>query len=220
MRGVAVAALLIGLMACGGGTDSITFSPVPLPAPLPAPPPPEPVIETVNNVPAGTRMRVALTQIISTTSRVGDRFGAILTTPLLTSAGAIVIPAGAVVSGTITAVDPAGPAGSRGFVRLSVDRIAWNGRTYPFSASIIEVDPDLPPEQEVRLASLREHGAETGVILGAIYTDAELRTVLNGRTIVAGNGTVVSLGDGQIEPALPEGSTLTLRTTRDLWLTD
>jgi len=220
MRAGAMLVLSVCLLACGRAADSITFSPVPLPQPLPAPPPPEPVIETVNSVPMGTSMRVALTGTIGTTSRVGDRFSAIVTTPLLTAAGAVVIPTGAVVSGVITAIDPVGQAGSRGFIRLDVNRITVNGVTRPLNATIVEVDPDLPPAEKARLARLNGNGAETGVILGRIYTDSELREVLNGRTVVAGNGTVISLGNGDFEPALPAGTILTLRTTRELWLVD
>jgi len=218
MRAIAAAVLAMNLVACGRASDVITFSPVPLPEPLPAPPPPEPVIESVSLVPAGTRLRVALSETVGTLSRVGDRFSAIVTSPLFTTGGAVVVPAGSVASGTITAIDPAGYAGSRALVRLDIDRITVNGRTHPLSATIVEVDPELPPEEEARLASLSRNGAEKGVILGSIYTDAELRTVLKDRSIAAGRGTVISLGDGTIEPALPAGTVLTLRTTRDLLL--
>ena len=95
-----------------------------------------------------------------------------------------------------------------------------NGVTRPLNATIVDVEPDLPPAEKARLAHLTGNGAETGVILGRIYTDSELRQVLNGRTVVAGSGTVISLGNGDIEPALPAGTTLTLRTTRELWLVD
>lgn len=217
MRAIAVI-LSIGLVSCGRAADGITFSPVPLPEPLPAPPPPEPVIESINAIPTGTRIAVALSDTVSTRNQVDDRFHAIVTTPLLTTAGAIVVPVGSVISGVITAVDRAGYAGSRGFVRLNVDRITVNGRTHPLSATIVDVDPELSPEKKARLAGLYDGGAETGVILGGIYTDTELRNVLNGRSIVAGDGTVISLGNGEVEPALPAGTVLTLRTNRELWL--
>lgn len=218
MRTLTIIVASFALIACGRSTPNVFLTPIPLPEPLPAPPPIEPVIETVNLVPAGTTIRAALSQPIGTMSRVGDRFSAIVTSPLLTTGGAIVVPAGSVLSGRITAIDPAEYAGQRALIRVDVDRITVNGATYPLNARIIDVDPDLPSPEKTRLTAMAQAGAQTAVILGRVYTDAELQDGLKGRSLESANGTVISLGNGDIEPVLPAGSVVTLRTRADLTL--
>ena len=54
-------------------------------------------------------------------------------------------------------------------------------------------------------------GAAIGAIIGGSLRDALLGGVLG-----AGAGTIISLGVGDVESALPEGSDLTLRTTTNI----
>lgn len=53
-------------------------------------------------------------------------------------------------------------------------------------------------------------GAAAGAVLGAIISGGDLDRILGGGLLGAAAGTVISLGRGDVESVLPEGSTLTV----------
>ncbi|HEY8468768.1 MAG TPA: hypothetical protein VIL18_03955 [Longimicrobiales bacterium] len=200
------AASLLALAACGGAR--VEPEPGIRPAPLPS----------ANYVPAGTVMNVRLQQRLSAEdSRVGQRFNTTVIDPLVTTDGRTVVPAGSVVSGVVTGVDPSTRPGDIAAIRVNFDRIQIGGRTYPFGANVIDTDPALDPDEE-RILERAAVGAAAGAVLGAIITGGDLEGILVGGALGAGAGTIISLGLGDMDAELDRGSVLTLRTTRAVQL--
>lgn len=207
---LAIAAVAL-LGACR--TARVETGPGPGPGAQPAP------LPTANAIPAGTLMTVELDQTLSTKrSRVGDRFTARVTTPLVAADGRVVVPRGAVVSGTVTGLDDSDHLGDIAAIRIYFDRLMLRGRTYPFEAEVVDTDVRLEPEDRRRIAERAALGAAAGAALGAIISGGELEEILLGGALGAGLGTIISLGVGDVEAALPAGSAMTLRTTRTVRL--
>jgi len=200
---VAAALALLGAVACR--MARVETGPGGQPAPLP----------TAGAIPAGTRMTVELDQTLSTErSRVGDRFTARVTTPLVAADGQVVVPRGAVVSGTITGLDDSDHLGDIAAIRIHFDRLTVRGRTYPFEAEVVDTDVRLEEEDRRRIAERAALGAAAGAALGAIISGGKLEEILVGGALGAGVGTIIALGVGDLEAELPARSRMTLRTTR------
>ena len=89
-------------------------------------------------VPAGTEIDVRLQTVLSSdTSQVEDRFEA-TTIVDLREDGRVIIPAGSVVRGVVTAVDDAGRVNRKGRLALSFDQITVGGRNYPIRGTLTE----------------------------------------------------------------------------------
>lgn len=173
----------------------------------PAPP-------TADYMPAGTLLEVELDQTIGTDeSNVGDRFTATVTRPVIAQTGQVVVPEGAKVSGVITGLDESDNIGDQAAIRINFDRLTtYQGRTYPFSADVVDTDVEL--EDEVEQAAVGAAvGAVAGAALGAVI-GGELEDILIGGALGAGAGTIISLGVGGVDAELPRGTDMTLRTTR------
>lgn len=197
------------ILALGGCRRAEVVS-EPYPGGQPAPPPP-----TVDAVPAGTIIEAELDQKIGTkNNRVGDRFTATVRRPLIAVDGRTVVPAGAVITGVITGLDDSDHIGDQAAIRVDFERISFGGRSYPFSAEVVEADVETE-DPDVRTGAVV--GAAAGAVLGAII-GGDLEDVLIGGALGAGTGTIISLGVGNVEAALPSGTDLTLRTTRNISL--
>jgi hypothetical protein len=55
-------------------------------------------------------------------------------------------------------------------------------------------------------------GAAAGAVLGAVI-GGSLKDILVGGVLGAGTGTIISLGMGDLEASLPQGTEMTLRST-------
>lgn len=177
-----------------------------------APPPP-----SAGAVPAGTLVAVRLDQTLSTRrNRVGDRFTATVTQPLVAHNGQIVIPAGAIVTGVVTGVDDSDHLGDQAAIRVDFERIGFRGRSHRFEGEVVDTEIELEDEEE-RIAERAAIGAVAGAALGAIV-GGELKDILIGGALGAGVGTIISLGVGDVEAELPAGSEMTLRTTEAISL--
>jgi hypothetical protein len=209
MRTLAVtAAALVALGGCR--TGGIETGPAGGAQPAPAP--------TTFEVPAGTDLFVSLNQRIDTEdTEVGDRITATVTTPLRTPDGRVVIPQGAIATAEVTGLDDSDHLGDQAAIRLNFETIRFNGQTYPLSAEILKADIDV--EQRDRDDVIRDAGigAAAGAVLGAVI-GGSLKDILIGAALGAGAGTVISLGTGDVEAALPAGTELTIRTTQRIAL--
>ena len=180
---------------------------------------PAPTITSLSVIPAGAILHASLNQTIGTkASKVGDRFYATVTEPLLTIYSEVVVPQGATVSGTITALDDSDHPGDQALIRLNFDQLTWGGRTRGFAADVITADVQLQREKKIDTIKAAGAGAAAGAVLGAVISGAELDKILAGAAIGAGAGTVLSLGLGDVEPSIPVGAQLTLRTSREVVL--
>lgn len=175
---------------------------------------------TANRIPVGTMMNARLNQTLGTRSnRVGDRFTATITEPVLTRNDEIVVPSGATVTGHVTGLHEATIDGSGAVIRLAFDDLMIDGRRYPFDAAISSVDASGQStgstSSTVRSAAT---GAAAGAVLGAIISGGDLDKIITGGLLGAAAGTVISLGRGDVESVLREGSTLRIRSTQNVVL--
>src|SRR5437879_11739995 len=89
---------------------------------------PQPAAPVPLTLAAGARVRLAASDTITTrTAKVGDAFSATVSQDVKDPSGRVVIPAGASVSGTIAAAEPAPNPNSTGRIELSVTRVSVRG---------------------------------------------------------------------------------------------
>jgi hypothetical protein len=172
------------------------------------------VIPTNANVlPAGTTLEVQLDQTISATdTRVGDRFTAHVTRPVVAQNGAIVVPEGAVVEGRVTGIEPSRDPTRPALVRLDFESLRVGDRRYPFVASVERTA--IPGRSNDDLLRKAGTGAAVGGVLGAVLGRGDLKDIVVGGAIGAAAGSIISLGTQSADARLPAGTRLTLRNDR------
>ncbi|MEN8375055.1 MAG: hypothetical protein ABFS34_06345 [Gemmatimonadota bacterium] len=170
------------------------------------------VAESGGVVPAGSVVPVRLDQQISTSShRPGDAFTATTTQPLLNQAGRVVVPAGAVVRGRVTAVSGAAADGETSMLVLDFESISAAGTTYPLTATVVEARPERRKRTATRgTAAKIGAGAAAGAILGQVL-GKDTESTLIGAAAGAAAGTAIALGTRDVEAVLPAGSPMAIR---------
>jgi len=208
ITGAAAAALLLTMGACRPAAV-VDTGPAGLPAPAALP--------MAGALPQGTVLDVRLNQRLDTrTTQIGSRFSASLVSPLTTTTGEIVVPAGAIVAGTVTGLQPSGRIGEPAAIRLDFDVLQVGSRSYPFGARVLHADTEV--DRSPRLGRAPVIGAAAGAVLGAIVSGGELERILIGGVLGAGAGTIIALGTGDVDAALPTGTTMRLQTTETVSL--
>jgi hypothetical protein len=154
-------------------------------------------------VPTGTEFDVRLQNALdSGTAQVEDRFEATTLSDVVAD-GRVAIPAGAVVRGVVTAVEPATRTNRTAKMTVSFDQVTINGRAYPIRGTVTEaiegegIKGDLPKAGA---------GAAVGGLLGAVLGGAK-GAVLG--AVIGGGGTIAATEGKQVE--LPQGATLRVR---------
>ena len=161
-------------------------------------------------VPTGTEIDVRLQKALSSdTSQVEDRFEA-TTIVDLREDGGVIIPAGSVVRGVVTAVDDAGRVNRKGRLALSFDQITVGGRNYPIRGTVTEaLEAGGYREDAGKIGT----GAAVGGIIGGIL--GGLKGALAG--ILIGGGGVVAATEGE-NVELPPGAVLRMRLDQPLMI--
>jgi hypothetical protein len=166
-------------------------------------------------IPAGTVTMARFNQSISTNNRDGDEFTATVTQPVYAQDGSVAIPVGAMFRGVVTGVHAAKVPGERNVIRLNIDALRMNGRTYPFMANISDVRVENSTGASKRTIRNTAIGAAAGAALGAVLTGADASGIITGGLLGAGAGAVISLGQGNNTPAtIPAGSAVTIQATQ------
>ena len=154
-------------------------------------------------VPSGTEFDVRLQSALNSgTAQVEDRFEATTLNDVV-SDGRVAIPAGSVVRGVVTAVEPATRTNRTAKMTVSFDRVTVNGRDYPMRGTVTEaiqgegIKGDLPKAGA---------GAAVGGLLGAVLGGGK-GAVLG--AIIGGGGTIAATEGKELE--LPQGTTLHVR---------
>lgn len=216
MRKIITATVIgaFGLGACQTTPEPVPAEPAAQPAPAAAAAP-----ANASELPAGTDLQVELDATLSTEeSRVGDRFTVTVTEPLMATNGETVIPEGSVITGLVTGLDDSDHAGDQAAIRLNFLRISVNGVSHPFSADVLETDVRMEADRDERdVERAATVGAVAGAVLGAVI-GGDLRDALVGAALGAGAGTIISLGTGDVEAVLPEGTRMTVRTRERMQL--
>jgi hypothetical protein len=189
--------------------DATALAPAPAPAPAAAPrPAPAPSRNTINvagtsEVPAGTELDVRLqNNLNSGTTLVEDRFEATTLADLLMD-GRTVIPAGSLMRGVVTSVEPATRTNRTSRLTVSFDQVTVNGRAYPIRGTVT---------QAIEAGGVRDEAARTGVGAGV---GAIIGGILGGTkgaiagVLIGGGGTIAATEGKQVD--LPQGSVLRVR---------
>lgn len=153
-------------------------------------------------IPAGTPLGLRLEQRLGLdVSDVGDPFRTTVASLVVTEGGALVVPAGTEVFGTVTGLAP--PAGGQpAAIRLAFDRIVLRGEEYPLAASVVRTDVAAEGGDAAR---------------GRVLTGAR-RDALAAGALGAEAGTAISLGTDAEKAALDVGTLLVVTTDRQLVL--
>ncbi|HEY3278991.1 MAG TPA: glycine zipper domain-containing protein [Gemmatimonadales bacterium] len=192
----------------------------PVPPPRTAPPrqpPPKPAAPATATLGSGTHFDMAAGDTISSrTAKVGDSFSARVVEEVKNAAGQVVIPAGSVVNGTITAVKPAPDPATPGTLTLAVSSVTVRGTNYPLEASIDSLETIHKGRAiNTRDAAKVGAGAAAGAILGRVLGGNKKGTIIGGVVGGAvGAGVAANTKDSDI--VLPAGAHIIVTLTKAL----
>jgi hypothetical protein len=162
-----------------------------------------PTTARAGEIPAGTEMDVRLTGLLNSgTAQVEDRFEA-TTLVDFNAGGRTIVPAGSVMRGVVTSVEPATRTNRTAKMTLSFDQLTVNGRSYPIRGTVTEaIEGEGIKGEAGRVGT----GAGVGAIIGGIL--GGFKGALAGILIGAG-GTIAATEGREVE--LPQGSVLRVR---------
>src|SRR2546427_1715787 len=188
---------------------------VPVPEPTPAARPPvarptpvTPPAPTVYTAPAGTHLDMAVSDTItSRTNHAGDAFTAKVVDDVKDARGHVVIPAGAVVAGTVTAVKPAPNPNEPGTLTLAVSSVTIRGTKYALDARIDSLETrrhgrGVTTGDAAKVGA----GAAAGAILGRVIGGEKRGANLRGHRRGAGRAGPPPPAEGGRHPASPGGA--------------
>ena len=203
-------AVTIGSLACGATTrdddpDMPTSTP-PTTSEVGTTAPTQPT--TVNNenpgtIPVGQELDVRLQNTLSSeTATVEQRFETTTAVDLMQN-GRVLVPAGSVVRGVVSRVEPAGRLDRSGSLTLSFDQMVVNGREIPLRATATQVFESGGIREEAGTAGV---GAGVGGIIGGVI--GGIKGAILGAVI--GAGGAIAATDGK-DITLPAGSIVRIR---------
>jgi hypothetical protein len=151
----------------------------------------------------GTEIDVRLqSKLNSGTNQVEDRFEA-TTLVDVTINNRAVIPAGSVMRGVVTAVEPATRGSRTGRLTLSFDQVTVNNRPYPIRGTVTQaIESEGVKGEAARIGT----GAGVGAIIGGIL--GGVKGALAG-VLIGGGGTILATEGKEVD--VPVGSVLRVR---------
>ena len=159
-------------------------------------------------IPSGTELDVRLQNPLNSgTAQVEDRFEATTLSDVLVD-GRVAIPAGAVMRGVVTAVEPGTRTNRTAKMTVSFDQVTINQRSYPMRATVTEAIKGDGIKGEATRAGA---GAAVGGIIGAVLGGA--KGALLG-VLIGGGGTIAATEGKEVE--LPQGTVLRVRVDSPL----
>ncbi len=162
-------------------------------------------------VPVGTELDVRLqTPLNSGTAQVEDRFEATTLVDLKSKDGRVLIPAGSLARGVVTAVKPAGRTDRKASLSLGFERITVNGTTYQIRGTLTQAAESEGVKGEVGKIGA---GAAVGGIIGGII--GGVKGTIAG-ILIGGGGTMVATEGEQVD--LKAGTVLRMRFDQELSL--
>jgi hypothetical protein len=177
-------------------------------------------VSTTRTLEAFRQFSIATNATISSRSaKPGDAFTATVVADVQDAAGRVAIPAGSLVSGTITDVRSAPNPNSPGTLTLAVNSVAVNGRSYPLNASI----DSLATERHGRPISGGDAvkvgvGAAAGAIVGQVIGKNSKGTIIGAVVgAAAGGAYAAATKDGDI--SLPAGTHILVTVQQRLNIT-
>ncbi len=155
------------------------------------------------DIPVGTEVDVRLQNSLNSgTAQVEDRFEGTTNADTLVD-GRVAIPAGALVRGVVTSVEPATRTNRTAKMTVSFDQVTIDGRSYPIRGTVTEA---IQGEGIRGEAGRTAAGAGVGAIIGGIL--GGFKGALAG-ILIGGGGTIAATEGKEVE--LPQGSILRVR---------
>jgi hypothetical protein len=159
-------------------------------------------------IPSGTEIDVRLQNTLNSgTAVVEDRFEATTVVDLNVN-GRVVIPAGSLMRGVVTAVEPGTRTNRTSRMTVSFDQVTVNGRSYPFRGTVTEAIEGEGIRGEATRAGA---GAGVGAIIGAVLGGVK-GAVLG--AVIGGGGTIAATEGKEVD--LPAGTVLRVRVDSPL----
>ncbi len=157
---------------------------------------------TMVEIPVGTELDVRLTsRLNSGTASVEDRFEAVTVEAFSLNERAV-IPAGSVLRGVVSSVEPATRTNRTSKLTISFDQLTIDSRSYQIRGSVQEIKGRGLKGETGRIAV----GSAIGAILGGILGGG--KGAIAG-VLMGGGGTVAATEGKQVD--VPEGSILRVR---------
>jgi hypothetical protein len=193
---------------------SAPAAPAKAPASKPAPKPAAPTSFTIG---VGTAFAVLAGDSITTRSaKAGDAFSGTVSQDVRDAAGHVVIPAGAMASGTIVHADPAPNPRASGHLEISVTSVTVRGRSYSVDATVDYKDTVMQG-RGVTTADAAKVGG--GAVIGAIagkIVGKNAKGAAIGAVLGAAGGAAAARRSRDIDVVLPKGAGIHLRLARPL----
>lgn len=156
-----------------------------------------------NEVPSGTEIDVRLQNTLNSgTTLVEDRFEATTLADVVIS-GRVMIPAGAVMRGVVTAVEPATRTNRTARLSVSFDQVSFGGRSYAMRGTVLEAIEGEGIRGEVGRTGA---GAGVGAVIGGLLGGVK-GAVLG--AVIGGGGTIAATEGREVD--LPQGTVLRVR---------
>jgi hypothetical protein len=199
-----------------------TPAPTPTPTPKATPPPPRPRATTPTPTPkpaadpgvtlaAGTPIDISVSaQISSETAKVGDPWTGEVKDNVIVG-DRVVIPAGSVVHGIVSAAKPA-VKGDRAMLDLSVESVSVEGNSLPVKAGMEEI---IAGSTRARNLGAIAGGAAAGALVGKAVGGSGKGALIGGLIGGAAAGAGVA-GSKGYQVVLKEGTTLTFNVSEDV----
>jgi hypothetical protein len=154
-------------------------------------------------VPSGTEFDVRLQNSLNSgTAVVEDRFEGTTLSDVVVS-GRVLIPAGSVMRGVVTAVEPGTRINRTARLTVSFDQVTINGRSHPLRATVTEAIEGEGIRGEVGRTGA---GAGVGAVIGGILGGVK-GAVLG--AVIGGGGTIAATEGREVD--LPQGTVLRVR---------
>ena len=164
-------------------------------------PEPEPAAEHAApevELPAGLEINVRLsTKLNSGSLHVEDRFGA-TTQEDVKIDGRTVVPAGSVMRGIVSSVEPASHTNRTARMTLAFDQLTVNGQAYPIRARVTQAIAGQGLKGEAARIAV---GAGVGAVLGGLFGGGKGAAA---GTAIGSGGTIAATEGKQVE--LPQGA--------------
>src|SRR2546427_4732578 len=182
------------------------------PVKKPAAPKPAPLM-----LPAGSSVPATAADSISTRSaKVGDPFTATVSQDVKDATGRVVIPAGATVSGTITAAEPAPNPNSSGKIELSVTSVTVRGVSYSVDGAVVGKDTVMKGRGVTGADAAKvAGGAVAGAIVGRLLGKNKKGAVIGGAAGAAA-GAAAARQSRDIDIVIPKGAAITIKLNAPL----
>lgn len=206
MRGMIRAAMVLCLLAsvaCGATTSNPSTPRSSAPTATAPSGPTQVNTSDYGVVPAGQEVDVRMRSALSSeTAKVEQRFEATTAVDLM-QGNQVLVPAGTVVRGVVSGVDPAGRIDRSGSLTLSFDRMMVNGREVDLRASATQIFESRGIREEAGTAGV---GAGIGGVIGGLLGGVKGAIV----GVIVGAGGAIAATDGK-DVEIPAGAIVRLR---------